>query len=243
MFRNILIVSISLLTLFAQPVFADENSSSGRISLTGIGTIAGTPDMAVINSGVVTFGKTARIALDANTEAMGELFVLFEGTGIENRDIQTSQFSVQPRYIYSDQRDENGYPLAPRINGYQVSNTLSVKVRELATLGSLLDRAVSVGANRINSISFTVNDPEPLLDDARRAAMADAIAKARLFADAAGVELGRIISISEGAQSPAPQFEMVQFARAAADSGPVPVAAGELSFSKTISVVWELDQD
>ncbi|VAW19376.1 hypothetical protein MNBD_ALPHA11-508 [hydrothermal vent metagenome] len=241
MFRNFLIAIVGIFAILIQPVFADENSQSGRISLTGIGTIAGTPDMAVINSGVVTFGKSARIALDANTEAMNELFFLLEGAEIEQRDIQTSQFSIQPRYIYSDQRDENGYPLAPRISGYQVSNTLSVKVRELADLGSLLDMAVSVGANRINSISFAVNDPEPLLDDARRAAMADAIAKARLFADAAGVELGNIISISEGAQSPDPQFQMV--ARTEMDASSVPVAAGELSFSKSISVVWELDQD
>ncbi len=243
MFRHFLIVTIGMFAILTQSVLAEESSRPGQISLTGIGIIVGTPDMAVINSGVVTFGISARIALDTNTQAMNELFALFEGAGIENRDIQTSQFSIQPRYIYSDQRDENGYPLAPRINGYQVSNTLSVKVRELAALGSLLDRAISVGANRINSISFAINEPEPLLNDARRAAMADAIAKARLFADAAGVELGRIISISEDTQSPAPRFEMVQSVRAAADSGPVPVAAGELSFSKTISVVWELDQD
>jgi len=243
MFRNFLIMAIGIFTIFSLPSFADENSIYGRMTLTGIGKVTGTPDMAVINSGVSTFGKSARIALDANTAAMNELFELFENAGIERKDIQTSQFSIQPQYVYSDQRDENGYPLPPRINGYRVSNTLSVKIRNLDDLGPLLDGAINVGANRIDSISFAIDDPKPLLDEARRAAMSDAIAKARLFANTANVELGNIISISEGTGSPTPKFETLALVRGAGDDNPVPVATGELVFTKTVSVVWKLNQE
>ncbi|MCF6326470.1 MAG: SIMPL domain-containing protein [Devosiaceae bacterium] len=242
MLRAISVLAFAITTVSAAPAMAQINPQQGIISMNGSGEVFAAPDMAVINSGVVTFGKTARIALDANTEAMNELFFLFEGAGVDDRDIQTSQFSIQPRYIYSDQRDENGYPLPPRISGYQVSNTLSVKVRELNALGSLLDQAVSVGSNQINSISFSVSNPEPLQNEARRAAMVDAIAKAQLFAEAAGVKLGDILSISEASMLAAPPFAVMEMARSMGDSS-VPIAAGEQAFSQSVSVVWKLDQD
>jgi uncharacterized protein YggE len=236
-------VALLACLLLVAPVAAQSTHAPGIISLTGTGEVSGTPDMATISSGVVTHGKIARIALDANTFAMNEIFALLQSTGIEQKDIQTSGFSVQPQYNYSDQRDANGYPLPPRISGYQVSNTLTIHVRNLDNLGALLDSSVSVGANQINSITFSVTDTAPLYNNARRAAMADAFAKAELYAQAAGVTLGNIISISEGSPVSLPQPEMVMMARMAEAPTAVPVAAGELGFSKQISVVWELVQE
>src|SRR5690606_36041629 len=131
-------------------------------------------------------GATAREALDANTAAMAELIAALKAEGIEARDIQTSGFSVNPNYVYSDARDEHGYTLPPKINGYQVSNTVSVAVRDLGELGSILDKSVTVGANTINGVSFSVADPSELYNEARRAAFADARDKAALYANAAG---------------------------------------------------------
>lgn len=102
---------------------------------------------------------------------MTELLETLKAAGIEPRDIQTSGFSVNPNYVYSDARDANGYQLPPKINGYQVYNTVTVRVRDLNSLGSVLDKAVNVGANTINGVSFSVADPSKLYDEARKAAL------------------------------------------------------------------------
>ena len=233
--------------LCASPALAQtaslNTSPAGTLSLVGEGRITGTPDVAVIRTGVVTLGKTARDALTANTAAMEKLFALLHQSGIKYEDIQTSDFSVQPQYDYSNQRNSDGYTPPPRIAGYQVSNNVAVKIRETETLGKILDQLVSAGSNQINSVSFSLADPAPLLAEARRAAMADAIAKARLYADAAGVQLGNIISITEGNPTPPPlpQPDMI-VARMAAEAAPVPVAAGTMETVRQVSVVWQLIQ-
>jgi len=197
--------------------------------------------MAMISSGVTTQGSTAREALDANTASMAELIAALKAEGIEARDIQTSGFSVSPNYVYSDARDENGYSLPPKINGYQVSNTVSVAVRDLAELGSILDKSVTVGANTINGVSFSVADPAELYNEARKSAFADARKKAELYATAAGATLGEVETIveSQGFNSPQP-YPMYARAEMAA-SAPVPVEAGEMSFAITVKVEWDLD--
>lgn len=213
---------------------------AGTISIEGRGEVTAAPDMAMINSGVTTQGATAREALDANTAAMAELIAALKAAGIEVRDIQTSGFSVNPNYVYTDERDANGYTLPPKINGYQVSNTVTVAVRKLDTLGSILDKSVTVGANTINGVTFSVADPSELYDDARKAAFADARTKAELYATAAGGSLNEIVSISE-TQGYNPPQPVAMYARADMAASEVPVEAGELSFAINVSVQWELD--
>lgn len=214
---------------------------AGSITIEGQGEVRAAPDMAMISSGVTTQGSTAREALDANTASMAELIAALKAEGIEARDIQTSGFSVSPNYVYSDARDKNGYSLPPKINGYQVSNTVSVAVRDLAELGSILDKSVTVGANTINGVSFSVADPAELYNEARKSAFADARKKAELYATAAGASLGELESIveSQGFNGPQP-YPMYARAEMAA-SAPVPVEAGEMSFAITVKVEWDLD--
>lgn len=213
---------------------------AGTIAIEGHGEVRAAPDMATINSGVTSQGETAREALDANTAAMTELISTLKAAGIEARDIQTSGFSVNPNYVYSDARDANGYSLPPRINGYQVSNSVTVTVRDLEDLGAILDKSVTVGANTVNGVTFSVADPSELLDQARKAAFADARHKAELYAQAAGAELGDLETISEqrNVNSPEP-YPM--YARAEMAAAPVPVEAGEMSFGVTVSVSWDLN--
>ena len=235
--RFAVLVPFALLAGLTLPAYA------GTISIEGRGEVAAAPDMAMVTSGVTTQGATARAALDANTAAMAELIAALKGTGIEARDIQTSGFSVNPNYVYSEERDANGYTLPPKINGYQVSNTVTVKVRQLDQLGTILDQSVTIGANTVNGVSFSVADPSELYNKAREAAFADAAAKAKLYATAAGSTLDEIVSISEtqGFNDPQP-YPM--YARAEmADSAKVPVEAGELSFAINVSVQWELADD
>ncbi len=214
---------------------------AGTIAIEGRGEVRAAPDMATINSGVTTQGATAREALDANTAAMSELIAALKESGIEARDIQTSGFSVNPNYVYSDARDELGYSMPPKINGYQVSNSVTVVVRDLEELGSILDRSVTVGANTVNGVSFSVADPSELLDEARKLAFVNARDKAELYADAADVTLGDLEQISERQDFNAPQ-PYPMYARAEiADAAPVPVEAGEMSFAITVNVTWDLN--
>jgi uncharacterized protein len=233
--RLVAFVPFALLASLSLPAYA------GTVTIEGRGEVMAAPDMAQINSGVTTQGASAREALDANTAAMAELIAELKAAGIEPRDIQTSGFSVNPNYVYTDERDANGYSLPPKINGYQVSNTVTVTVRALDTLGSILDKSVTVGANTVNGVSFAVAEPSELYDDARKAAFADARAKAELYATAAGGTLDEILSISEtqGFNNPQP-YPMYARAEMAADAK-VPVEAGELAFAITVNVQWELD--
>lgn len=235
--RRLAIVPLLLTAGLISPAYA------GTITIEGHGEVMAVPDMAQITSGVNTQGATAREALDANTAAMSELITELKASGIEARDIQTSGFSVNPNYVYTDERDANGYSLPPKIKGYQVTNTVTVAVRELDDLGAILDKSVTVGANTVNGVSFSVADPSSLYDDARKAAFADARAKAELYAVAAGGKLDEINSVSEEQGFNSPQPVAMYSMRAEAASAPVPVEAGELAFSINVTVQWELDTD
>ena len=228
-----LLTPLVLLAGLTLPAYA------GTIAIEGRGEVTAAPDMATINSGVTTQGATAREALDANTSAMAELIAALKASGIEARDIQTSGFSVNPNYVYTDERDANGYTLPPKINGYQVFNNVNVRVRELAKLGSVLDKAVTVGANTINGVSFSVADPSKLYDEARKAAFADAKAKAQLYADVAGEELGDIRNINESqGMSQPPQPYMMKAVTEDSAGASVPIEGGELSYSINVQVTW-----
>jgi uncharacterized protein YggE len=231
------LIPFALLTALSVPALADD----AVISVTGTGEVSAAPDTAFINSGVTTQGATAREALDANTEAMNNLMATLKEAGIEPRDIQTSGFSVSPNYVYTDARDANGYTLPPKIDGYQVYNTVNVRIRDLASLGAVLDKQVNVGANTINGITFSVADPSKLYDEARRAAFADAKEKATLYAEAAGEDLGGLKSITESQGYDQPQPYMMKAMADSAAGAPVPVATGELSFTINVQVTWSVD--
>lgn len=222
--------------IVASPALAD-----GKISLTGTGIVHAVPDMATITTGVTTQAATAREALDANTAAMDALVASLYEAGLEGRDIQTSDFTVSPQYVYSDQRDPSGYTLPPEIAGYQVSNAVSITVRNLDDLGVILDRAVSTGANTINGIAFGVEDTKKLLEQARRLAYAEALDKANTYADVAGFQLGTIEAITERDDYMPPQ-PMLRAARMEmAMDAAVPVETGEMAYSVTVNVTWEIE--
>jgi uncharacterized protein YggE len=231
------LLPLALATALASPAFA-----AGTMQMSGHGEVSAAPDTAWVTSGVTSQGTTAREALDANTSDMSAVIEALKKAGIDARDIQTSGFSVSPNYVYSDARDANGYQLPPKIVGYSVTNNVTVHVRDLSILGAVLDQSVTVGANTISGISFDVEDPAELYNEARKAAFAEAKGKADLYAEAAGVELGAIETISEGqGYTPAPQPYMVK-AAAMDRSAPVPIEAGQLTFSIDVSVTWDLEQ-
>lgn len=242
MLKRVLPISFALFyALSSAPAYAQDPSQLATINISASGAATAAPDMATVTSGVVTQGETARQALSANNDAMSALIKVLEDAGIETRHIQTSGFSVQPNYVHSDKRDQNGYVLPPKINGYRVSNMVTVSVYDLDNLGTVLDKSVSVGANSINGVTFAVSDPGKLLDQARKEAMKEAIKNAGIYADAADVELSRIINISENTGYTPPQFKNVaRMEMMSADA--VPMQAGEIDYSITVNVTWEIAQ-
>lgn len=218
----------------ATPVFADSDRMPRVISLSGHGEVRMAPDMAFVTSGVTSQGKTAAEALAANTAAMNSLFASLKEAGIAEKDVQTSNFMVQPRYNFPEGK-------APELAGYDVSNTVTVTVRKIGDLGSLLDRLVQAGSNQINGIGFDVSAPDAALDEARRLAAADATRKAKVYAEAMGVTLGPVLSVSEGGgyQPPMPVVR-AKAMMADAASAPVPVAAGEQRLSVDVNITWEI---
>lgn len=233
---------VALTAILSLPARADdEKGEEALISMTGTGTVSAVPDMAIVTGGTVTEGKTAREALSANNEAMTKIIATLKGTGIEARDIMTTGFNVSP--VYSHYRPKEGEEARPpKIVGYRVSNGVTVRVRDLEKLGPVLDQLVSDGANAINGISFTVDDDQALLDEARKSAVADAVRKAKILTEAAGVRLGNIVSITEdaAARPPVPVLRMAR-AEAAMDAS-VPVEAGEQTLRVNVSITWQIEQ-
>jgi len=226
-----LLLAIALAIPLAGVAFAAD---SARITVTGEGRVDASPDMATITLGVTSEGTTAAAAMAANSAALAQVLANLKAAGIADRDLQTTGLALNPNW----QSDDNGSN--PRIVGYVASNMLTVRVRALTGLGAALDAAVKDGANTVDGLSFGLADPEPVLDEARKRAVADATHRALLLTEAAGVSLGAVVAISEsgGSFAPAPMFGKSADMTASA----VPVASGEVSLWASVTMVWNIGQ-
>ncbi|MFS8045576.1 SIMPL domain-containing protein [Rhizobium sp. BR 314] len=218
----------------------DAKPREAVITVTGEGHATVAPDMAVVTLAVVQQAKTAQDALDQNNKAMGAVLATLKENGIAERDLQTSGFSVQPQYTYPN--DKDGHTQPPVLNGYQVTNGLTVRVRDLTKLGGLLDQAIKLGVNQGGDIQFTNDKPDAVLAEARKNAVADAATKAKTLTEAAGVKLGRIVSIHEGGIAAPPQPYMRAMAASAPMDKAVPVATGENEYNASVSITYSIQQ-
>ena len=203
------------------------------VSVSATGIVSATPDKATINLGVRTQAETAAEALDENTEQMQALIATLREAGVASRDIQTSDFSIYPQY----ESRPNG---TTTITGYEVSNRVTVTVRNLDNFGAILDAAVEAGGNQVDSIQFGFSDPEALLDEARQEAMAEAERKATQLATLADVRVGTVVSISEGGVTPPMPIMRGVMEESMAMDAAVPVETGESDVSITVQVTYEL---
>lgn len=212
-------------------VLAQEDAR--RITVTGEGRVETAPDMATVTLGVTTEADGAREAIDSNSRAMAAVLERLTAAGIADRDLQTSNFSVTPRFDYS-RTDGRG-----EITGFVAQNSVVVRVRDLDGLGGILDAVARDGANNFQGLQFGLQDPGPVEDDAREAAVSEARRKAELYAAAAGVRLGALMTLSEeGGARPQPMMMQAEM-RAASDS--VPVAAGEVSVTARVTLVYAIE--
>ncbi|WP_370637246.1 SIMPL domain-containing protein [Phyllobacterium chamaecytisi] len=219
---------------------ADETPRP-RIVVTGEGQAASAPDMAIISLVVLQEKPTAREALTANNEAMAKVLDAMKKAGIAERDLQTSGFNIEPRYVYPDNKDNTQPPEAPKIVGYAVSNSLTVRVRDLKKVGDILDQSVTLGVNQGGNLTFTNDKPEAIVEEARKNAVANALAKAKTLTEAADVGLGKVIEISEQSYSPRPMPMGQAKMMAAAPADSVPVATGENTYNVNVNVTFELN--
>jgi uncharacterized protein YggE len=226
--KHSLAAVVAAAMLLAAPALAQPIPAA--ISVTGEAAVSVPPDQAQIDGGVTSDAKTAREASDANNAAMGKVLLALKGAGIDEKDYQTSRLSLQPQYA------PNRAGPSP-IVGYHASNRVTIRLRDVTKVASVIDVLTGAGANDIGGINFMVSQASKLLDDAREKAIADARRKAEIYAKAAGVILGEPLSISEeGSAAPVFRSNKTAVGMAAA----APVAQGEETLSVSVSVSWAI---
>ena len=214
--------------LLATPALA-QTASPAMISVAGEATVSVAPDLAQIDAGVTSEAKTAREASDANNAAMGKVLLALKSASIDEKDFQTSRLSLQPQAAPNR-------PGPASIVGYRASNRVTIRLRDVTKVASVIDTLVAAGANDVGGINFTVSQASKLLDEAREQAIADARRRAEIYAKAAGVSLGAPLSITEEAgHGPIPYRRM-----AAGMAASTPVAQGEETLQVTVSVSWAI---
>ncbi|MGN0858918.1 MAG: SIMPL domain-containing protein [Stenotrophomonas sp.] len=228
-----LLLALPTASTFAQslapvPVAADATV----LTINASAQASAVPDVAMINAGVLTQDKDSNLAMRRNAEQMQQVMAALKAAGIAERDIQTSGISLNPQYHYAENQP-------PQLQGYQASNGVNIKVRELGGLGRVLDALAAQGANQINGPSFAIDQPEPLYQQARLEALRKARQQADTYARELGLKVRRVISLQEsgGGGMPVPMMAMRNAAKMEMDT---PVAAGQSSIQVQLDVVFEL---
>jgi uncharacterized protein YggE len=207
--------------------------SGTRLDVVAAGEVTRVPDIARISAGVATQAPTATAAIAQNAQRMARVLAALRRAGIADRDIQTSSINLQPDY-----RHLEGRP--PQLTGYRAGNEVSVRFRDIANTGKILDALVAEGANQINGPMLSVDKPEQALNEARTQALTIARARAEIYAQAMGKRVKRILSVSEtGGQFRAYQRGMMADAAMAARG--TPIEPGEQTLSVSLNVSFELE--
>lgn len=229
--RSTLILIAPALLLASGPVAAQTVRTEGTVlDISAEGHVTRVPDIATIRAGVTTEAPTAAAAMRENAARMARILAALKRLGVAARDIRTDSVSLNPRYRYAEGQ-------AAVVTGYQATNTVAVRFRDIAQSGAMLDVLVAEGANQIDGPTLTIEQSEVALDEARVSAIQSARARAALYAKAAGLSVDRIVSIAEGAANAGgPPQPPVLYARSMKDSGPTRIVAGETELSVTLSV-------
>jgi uncharacterized protein len=204
-----------------------------RLDVVAQGSVKRIPDVAIISAGVVTQARDAKSAMATNATAMARVLTALRGAGVADRDMATAQIGLSPQYRYAENQP-------PVVTGYQANNSVTVRFRDIAKSGAILDALVAAGSNQISGPTLTLDKPEAAQDEARSDAIKTARARADLYAKAAGLTVKRIVAISENGDvaRPMPMMQMrAQMSDASAKSEIVP---GEQEIGVSVSVTFEL---
>jgi uncharacterized protein YggE len=229
-----LVLATSLVTPFAAHA-QGRDMRPPHITVSGEGEATMAPDIATLTIAVMREAKTARDALTANNDAMAAVIAAMKSSGVAENDLQTTGIQINPRYDFP-QKPDGGQEAV--LAAYQVTNTLSVRIRDIEKTGEILDKSVSLGVNQGGGITFSNENPAQAREEARKKAVADAISKAKTLAEAAGVSLGNVLEISEtGPTSPPIPMAQAKFRAEVADA---PVEAGENAYRVEVTMTYEL---
>ena len=233
--RSVILVILGafFLTACGDEIIIMPDVQQDQIRVTGTATITAEPDIAATDVGVQTYHKEVDVAVAQNNRAIDAIISALRQQGIAEDDMRTSQFSIYPQRDYTNNRPNE-------IVGYQVNNMISVTMRDLDAIGETLQAAIDAGANSINGVNFTVEDPTVLRDEARAEAIKDARRRAEIMAEAAGIQLGDVTYISEMSY-PGPVMMRAEYDKAAADSG-VPIESGELELTISVEVTFGIKE-
>ncbi|MEM9599566.1 MAG: SIMPL domain-containing protein [Pseudomonadota bacterium] len=235
-----LVSTTLLVAALALPLSATANhhpAAPGLIHATASATTETVPDRATVSAGVQTDGKTAQDAMRRNAELMQNVFRALSQAGVPEQDVSTSYLNLNPRYNY-----ENRVNGQPQLVGYQASNQISITTRDLDSVGRLIDSLLSAGVNNINNVQFSVADTDSAQELARTEAIMKARRKALSMASAAGVNLGRLVSLSEGsAPTPSPYYPMTaNVARSDSLEMAPPLAPGQREVRATVTLSYAI---
>jgi uncharacterized protein YggE len=211
---------------------ANERRIERTVSVSATGSVSAEPDIAQISTGVVSEAETAKAAVSRNTALMKRVVDGLKAAGIAAKDIQTTSVNVEPRYQHANDGR------SPAIIGYRALNQVQIVARDIAKLGEVLDQAVTLGANQLSGIHFEVSNAETLQDEARKQAMANALRRGKLYATAAGAELGEVLTIAEEVHMGPPR--PVPMARSAVAAEAVPIERGSQTLEVKVHVTWAL---
>jgi len=214
------------------------SSQQTGIWVTGTGEVTVTPDIATMRLGVASEAATVDEAQSQAIEAMSKVMKALEDSGIDDKDIQTQYYNIRQVTEWDRVKEEE------KIIGYQVTNTVIVKIRDVDKTGTIIDDVARAGGDltRINNISFSVDDPSVYYEEAREKAMVDAKARAENLAKLSGVRLGKPIYISESVATPYPIYRdvMVESGMAVPAPAPTPISLGEQEVTINVQIVYEI---
>jgi uncharacterized protein len=216
-------------------VTVNTNSQQVGVWVSGDGKVTVTPDVAILSLGIQAQETDVALAQAAAAAAMDKVMAALKAAGIEEKDIQTTYFSIYPVTKWDNDKQES------IITGYQVTNTVTVKVRKVDQAGTVIDAVAAAGGNltRVNSISFTVDDPTPYYEQARVKAVAAAVAKAKILANNAGIKLGKVTYITESSNTPSPIYR-TDVAGAVKEGSTTPISTGEITITTNVQMSYAI---
>jgi uncharacterized protein len=236
----LVVAALSVLPVQAQTT-ESKSPAEARVVVVGEGSVTMAPDYARIRSGVTTTAKTVKEASDSNSKVMTAMIAALADAGIAKKDIQTSEFSIEPVYTSPSSKFSTDGPNGPpKLSGFRVANHVNVIIRQISQVADILDGLVKAGATDVGNVAFLVSDREKALDQARESAMANAQHKAELYAHASGVTLGRVAWITES--SDLQPILPMGVARSKMASAPVPIESGEDTITARVTVGFDIAQ-
>jgi len=240
-----LFLAVMTLSKIVDVYFKIIEPSKNVISFTGSGTVYAKPDLALTSFSVITEAKTISETMTPNSEKMNKVIEAVKAQEVEEKDIKTTNFSIYPRYEYIKSEDiySSYYPEGSReLVGYEMNQTIEVKIRDLAKVGDIMQSATDAGANQIGSLQFTIDDKDSIKAQAREEAIQNAKAKAEELASQLGVKLGRIISFNESGTTPSYySYDLKAASESSGLGGAAPqIETGENKTEMTVTIVYEL---